>query len=276
MRQAFELWIGNRYVRSRSSNNFVSMISAISMLGIAIAVAVLIVVLSVVNGFERELHDRLLTMTAHASIEGIDGEIQDWRAMSATAVSNPRVRATAPFVTGQALLMFGEALGGAELRGIEPDAENGVADIDSVVTEGRLDSLAPGEFNIVLGVELARALRVAVGDKLTVTLAQGIVTPAGVVPRTKRFTVSGLYRVGMFEYDRRLADPDGSHHRPRRHRLAYRCHHAALQPGDLDDISARQGKSHDHYYSRHDRGGHGDHCHRYGTMNILDRQSPRA
>jgi lipoprotein-releasing system permease protein len=205
MRQAFELWIGNRYVRSRSSNKFVSMISAISMLGIAIAVAVLIVVLSVVNGFERELHDRLLTMTAHASIEGIDGEIQDWRAMSATAVSNPRVRATAPFVTGQALLMFGEALGGAELRGIEPAAENSVANIESVVTDGTLDSLAPGQFNIVLGVELARALRVVVGDKLTVTLAQGIVTPAGVVPRTKRFKVSGLYRVGMFEYDRRLA-----------------------------------------------------------------------
>jgi lipoprotein-releasing system permease protein len=162
-------------------------------------------VLSVVNGFERELHDRLLTMTAHASIEGIEGEIEGWRELSATAAENPRVRATAPFVSGQALLMFGTALGGAELRGVDPAAENRVADIDSVMTAGTLGTLVPGEFNIVLGVELAKALRVDVGDKVTVTLAQGIVTPAGVVPRTKRFTVSGLYRVGMFEYDRRLA-----------------------------------------------------------------------
>jgi lipoprotein-releasing system permease protein len=205
MRPIYEFWIGNRYVRSRSSNHFVSMISAISMLGIAIAVAVLILVLSVVNGFERELHDRLLTMTAHASIEGIEGEIEGWRELSATAAENPRVRATAPFVSGQALLMFGTALGGAELRGVDPAAENRVADIDSVMTAGTLGTLVPGEFNIVLGVELAKALRVDVGDKVTVTLAQGIVTPAGVVPRTKRFTVSGLYRVGMFEYDRRLA-----------------------------------------------------------------------
>lgn len=205
MPQMFELWVGNRYVRARSNNSFVSLISAISMLGIAIAVAVLIVVLSVVNGFERELQDRLLTMTAHASIEGVEGELADWPAMSATAAANPRVSATAPFVTGQGLLVFGEALSGAELRGIDPAAENQVAHVDRVMTTGTLDSLAPGAFNIVLGIELANALHVAVGDKLTVTLAQGIVTPAGVVPRTKRFTVSGLYRVGMFEYDRRLA-----------------------------------------------------------------------
>jgi lipoprotein-releasing system permease protein len=201
----FELWIGNRYVRSRSSNSFVSLISAISMLGIAIAVAVLIVVLSVVNGFERELQERLLTMTAHASIEGIQGELADWPAMAATAAENPQVRTTAPYVSGQSLLVFGEQLSGAELRGIDPVAESAVSNIDEVLTEGRLDSLAAGEFNVVLGVELAAALQVSIGDKVTVTLAQGIVTPAGVVPRTKRFTVSGLYRVGMFEYDRRLA-----------------------------------------------------------------------
>jgi lipoprotein-releasing system permease protein len=187
----FELWIGNRYVRSRSSNSFVSLISAISMMGIAIAVAVLIVVLSVVNGFERELQERLLTMTAHASIEGIEGELDDWPAMAATAAANAEV--------------FGEQLSGAELRGIDPVAESAVSNIDEVLTEGRLDSLAAGKFNVVLGVELADALQISIGDKVTVTLAQGIVTPAGVVPRTKRFTVSGLYRVGMFEYDRRLA-----------------------------------------------------------------------
>ena len=201
----FELWVGNRYVRARSSNGFVSMISAISMLGIAIAVSVLIVVLSVVNGFERELQDRLLTMTAHASIEGVDGELPDWPAMAATAAQNSRVSATAPYVSGQSLLVFGEQLSGAELRGIDATLESRVSNIDNVMTAGRLDSLQPGAFNIVLGVELATALQVGIGDKVTVTLAQGIVTPAGVVPRTKRFTVSGLYRVGMFEYDRRLA-----------------------------------------------------------------------
>ncbi len=201
----FEIWIGNRYVRSSSSNSFVSLISAISMLGIAIAVAVLIVVLSVVNGFERELQERLLTMTAHASIEGIDGELADWPAMAATAAANTQVRTTAPFVSGQSLLVFGEQLSGAELRGIDPVAESEVSNIDAVLTAGRLDTLAAGQFNIVLGVELANVLQVGIGDKVTVTLAQGIVTPAGVVPRTKRFTVSGLYRVGMFEYDRRLA-----------------------------------------------------------------------
>jgi lipoprotein-releasing system permease protein len=205
MARRFEYWIGNRYVRSRSGNRFVSLISAISMAGIAIAVAVLIVVLSVVNGFERELQDRLLTMTAHASIEGIDGELSDWGAMAATAGQDERVQSTAPYVSGQSLLVFGEQLSGAELRGIDPVAESQVSSIDEVMTDGRLDSLTDGEFNIVLGVELAGVLDVAIGDKVTVTLAQGIVTPAGVVPRTKRFTVSGIYRVGMFEYDRRLA-----------------------------------------------------------------------
>jgi lipoprotein-releasing system permease protein len=165
----------------------------------------LIVVLSVVNGFERELQDRLLTMTAHANIEGMEGELSDWPALAATAAQDPRVRSSAPYVSGQSLLVFGEQLSGAELRGIDPAAEAEVSRIDEVMTDGRLDSLASGEFNIVLGIELADALAVSIGDKVTVTLAQGIVTPAGVVPRTKRFTVSGIYRVGMFEYDRRLA-----------------------------------------------------------------------
>lgn len=205
MYRGFEFWIGNRYVRSRSSNNFVSLISAISILGIAIAVAVLIIVLSVVNGFDRELRERLLTMTAHGNVEAVDGELNDWLAMSAKAMSNPRVRAAAPYVSGQALLVIGERLSGVEMRGIEPAAEALVSGVESVMTEGQLDSLGSGTFNIVLGVELANALQAGIGDKVTVILAQGIVTPAGVLPRTKRFTVSGLYRVGMFEYDRRLA-----------------------------------------------------------------------
>jgi lipoprotein-releasing system permease protein len=203
--QGFEYWIGSRYVRSRSNNSFVSLISAISMLGIAIAVMVLIVVLSVVNGFERELKDRLLAMTAHASIEGVEGELADPSGLIDIAVSNSRVSAAAPYVDGQALLVFEKQLSGAALRGIDPQLEEAVSGIGGVMQTGSLADLTAGEFNIVLGIELADAMRVGVGDKVTVTLAQGIVTPAGIVPRTKRFTVSGIYRVGMYEFDRRLA-----------------------------------------------------------------------
>jgi len=205
MRYWFEFWVGRRYVRSRSSNSFVSLISAISMLGIAIAVAVLIIVLSVVNGFERELQNRLLAMSAHASIEDPRGQLDNWRLRVDQARSNARVNAAAPYIDGQALLVAGNKLSGVELRGIEPQLEDQVSGISSVITAGGLSDLQPGSFNILLGSELAQALDVAVGDKLTVTLAEGIVTPAGVLPRTKRFTVAGFYRVGMYEFDRRLA-----------------------------------------------------------------------
>ena len=124
MMAAWEYWVGNRYVRSKSGNRFVSLISAISMLGIAIAVMVLIVVLSVVNGFERELKDRLLAMTAHASIEGAEGQLADWQTVAATAAANPRVLGSAPYIDGQALLVAGAALSGAELRGVDPARES--------------------------------------------------------------------------------------------------------------------------------------------------------
>jgi lipoprotein-releasing system permease protein len=181
------------------------MISAISMLGIAIAVTVLIVVMSVVNGFERELKDRLLAMTAHASIENVDGELMSSAELIDIAQKNSRVRAVAPYVDGQALLVFEKQLSGAELRGIEPEAEDAVSGVGGVMQQGQLGELEAGAFKVVLGVELADALQLDIGDKVTVTLAQGRVTPAGVIPRTKRFTVSGLYRVGMYEFDRRLA-----------------------------------------------------------------------
>lgn len=205
MARRFETWIGGRYVRSRSSSNFVSMISLISMLGIAIAVTVLIVVMSVVNGFERELKDRLLAMTAHATIEDMDGKLTGFDGLLDTAKANSRVRAAAPYVEGQALLLFENELSGAELRGIEPSSENEVSGVGGVMRSGQLDELTAGAFNIVLGEELANALGAAVGDKVLVTLAEGRVTPAGVIPRSKRFTVSGTYRVGMYEFDRRLA-----------------------------------------------------------------------
>ncbi len=175
------------------------------MLGIAIAVAVLIVVLSVVNGFERELKDRLLAMSAHASIESSEEGLADWRNWVLIAEAEPDVAAAAPYVDGQGLLVHGNQLSGAEFRGIDPELESRVSGVGDTVIEGDLGTLEAGSFNIVLGVELADELRASIGDKITLTLAQGIVTPAGVVPRTRRFTVSGIYRVGMYEFDRRLA-----------------------------------------------------------------------
>ena len=205
MKSHFELWMGQRYVRAKSSNSFVSLISAISMLGIAIAVTVLIVVMSVVNGFERELQGRLLTMTSHGVIEDIDGTLTDSDALIELASDIPGVRAAAPYVDGQALLVFEKQISGAELRGVDPARESLVSGLPNVMQSGSLNDLAAGEFNIVLGVELANALQVGVGEKVTITLAQGRVTPAGVIPRMKRFTVAGIYRVGMYEFDRRLA-----------------------------------------------------------------------
>ena len=201
----YEVWIGRRYLWSRSRNSFVSLISLISLAGIAIAVSVLILVLSVVNGFQRELKDRLLTMTAHASIEGVNGVLKDWEFLMDMAPANPRVVAAAPFLDGQALMIFDQALSGVELRGVDPLAESQVSGVGDVFVEGALADLAAGRFRIALGSELAASLGVAVGDKVTITLADGIVTPVGLVPRTKRFVVSGIYRVGMYEFDRRLA-----------------------------------------------------------------------
>ena len=201
----YEFWIGGRYVRSRSSNRFVSLISAISMLGIAIAVAVLIIVLSVVNGFERELRERLLAMSAHATVEDASGRLADWSRWVERAQEHPAVSAAAPYVEGQALLVHGERLSGAGLRGIDPELERSVSGVSGVMRAGELDKLEPGSYGIVLGIELAETLAADLGDRITVTLAEGMVTPVGVLPRQRVFTVSGIYRVGMYEFDRRLA-----------------------------------------------------------------------
>ena len=179
----FETWIGNRYVRSRSRNSFVSLISAISMLGIAIAVLVLIVVMSVVNGFERELKDRLLAMTAHASIEDVDGQLRSFEALHEVALGNPRVVAAAPYIDGQALLVSGTEVSGAELRGIEPALEHAVSGIGDVMQSGELEGLVAGKFNIVLGVELAEALGVMPHRALAVS----VVAPDARAPEPARW-----------------------------------------------------------------------------------------
>jgi lipoprotein-releasing system permease protein len=196
--------IGRRYVRARTSNGFVSFISLISMFGVAIGIAVLIVVLSVVNGFERELTNRLLAMSSDATIEGFGGVLDDWEARAAQAVTDPEVEASAPYVEDKALLAAGDAVSGIVLRGVLPEREADVVALDRMLQSGSFDALRPRGYGIVLGSDLAAALGVGVGDKVVAMIADGIVTPAGVVPRMRRFEVIGTFRAGMYEFDRRF------------------------------------------------------------------------
>ncbi len=201
----FELFIGLRYLRARGRNRFISFISLISMLGIALGVAVLIVVLSVMNGFERELRERILNMTAHATITGFGEALPDWRAVAEFAAGYPQVEAAAPYIEGQGLLLAGQVLSGVALRGIEPSLEATVAGIDTLMIEGSLDALQAGQWRVVLGEELARALSVGLGERVILVIPEGSVTPMGLMPRMRSFTVSGIFRAGMFEFDRSIA-----------------------------------------------------------------------
>ncbi len=201
----YELLIGLRYTRAKRRNHFISFISLISMLGIGLGVAALIVVLSVMNGFQKELRTRILGVASHIQITGINGELSDWPAIAAQAKQHPDVRAAAPFVQSQAMFTFDGGVKGALVRGIDPEQEDRVADFRKTIKSGSLDDLRPGEFGVVLGADLARALRVFTGDKVTLIAPQGTVTPAGVLPRLKSFKVVGIFEVGMYEYDSGLA-----------------------------------------------------------------------
>ncbi|MEW5966190.1 MAG: lipoprotein-releasing ABC transporter permease subunit [Pseudomonadota bacterium] len=201
----FELLIGLRYTHAKRRNHFISFISIVSMAGIALGVTALIVVLSVMNGFQEELRARILGVAAHLEISGPGERIADWRAVMAHAKQHPDVVASAPFVNSQGMLANGEFVRGAVIRGVAPELENQVADFAAYMTSGRLDDLRPGEFGILLGAELARALYVAPGDKVVLLSPQGNITPAGVMPRVKQFTVAGIFEAGMFEYDSGLA-----------------------------------------------------------------------
>ncbi|HTQ76951.1 MAG TPA: lipoprotein-releasing ABC transporter permease subunit [Burkholderiales bacterium] len=201
----YELLVGLRYTRAKRRNHFISFISLLSMAGIALGVAALIVVLSVMNGFQKELRTRILGVASHVQVSGADNRLADWQPVAKLALEDPRVVAAAPFVDAQGMLAEGERVRGSVIRGILPERERQVADLGSHMRAGSLASLKPGEFNIVLGSELARALGALPGDKVVLIAPQGQVTPAGVIPRLKRFTVSGIFEVGMFEYDSGLA-----------------------------------------------------------------------
>lgn len=199
------VYIGLRYTRARRRNHFISFISTISMLGIALGVTALITVLSVMNGFEKELRERILGVVSHLTVRGADGPLRDWDALASELRERPGVVGAAPFVSAEGMISNGPRVAGAMLRGVLPAVEGEVSELPRKMRVGRLDDLEPGEFGIVLGRELARALGVAPGDRVVVITPQASVTPAGFLPRLKRFTVVGIFEIGMFEYDSALA-----------------------------------------------------------------------
>jgi len=200
-----ELYIGLRYTRAKRRNGFVSFIALLSMLGIALGVAALIVVLSVMNGFGKELRERTLGMTAHATVTGQDGRLDDWLGMQAKVSKHSNVVATAPFTQNEAMLSNRSRVSGAIIRGVFPKLEPEVSEIDKKMVSGKLSDLKPGEFGIILGRELANAMGVFEGEKVTVVTPQANVTPVGVMPRLKRFTVVGVFEAGMHQFDRSMA-----------------------------------------------------------------------
>jgi lipoprotein-releasing system permease protein len=209
MNLPYELQIGWRYTRSGRSgrrNGFISFISGVSMLGIALGVAALIIVLSVMNGFQKEVRDRMLSVIAHVEIYAAGGAaLPDWQATAALARREPQVIGAAPFVAAQALVARGEDMRGAIVRGIEPAAEASVTDLAARLGKTALAPLVSGGWNIALGSELARAMGARVGDKVTIVAPGGQLTPAGVVPRLKQFTLVGIFDTGHYEYDSGLA-----------------------------------------------------------------------
>jgi len=201
----YELFIGLRYTRAKRRNHFISFISLVSILGVALGVAALIVVLSVMNGFQKEIQARILGVTPHLQVYSENGQISNWKPVLDTVSGYPGVKAAAPFVNGQGMLALGDNVQGVMVRGIQPRAENRLIGLASKIKQGNLSSLQPGRFDIVLGVDLARALGVQLDDKILLITPQGQITPAGMLPRLKQFNVSGIFEIGMAPYDSSLA-----------------------------------------------------------------------
>jgi len=204
----FEWLVGIRYTRAgrRSGrNSFISFISLISMAGIALGVAALIVVLSVMNGFQKEVRDRMLSVLSHIEVFDATGSLPDWQRTALEAKRDKEVIGTAPYISEEVMLMQDGKMHGALIRGVLPQQEPNVSDVASQVIHGSFDALKAGEFNIVLGSELARSMQVEVGDRVTLVAPQGQVTPAGVVPRMKAFHVVGIFEAGHYEFDSTFA-----------------------------------------------------------------------
>ena len=205
----YELKIGWRYTRQgrrgQKKNGFISFISVMSVASIALGVMALIVVLSVMNGFQKEVRDRMLSVIPHIEVLSYEGAMADWKTPATIVEQNPHVKGVAPFSSGQGLLSTGRNVRGVLLRGIDPQREPTVSDINKQMFTGSLSDLKVGEYNIVLGLDLARLLGVRVGDKVNVIIPQGRATPAGIVPRMRAFTVTGIFSSGHYEYDSSMA-----------------------------------------------------------------------
>ncbi|AEG31845.1 lipoprotein-releasing ABC transporter permease subunit [Thiomicrospira cyclica] len=196
-----ELLLGTRYIRAKRRNGFISFISMSSMIGIALGVMALITVMSIMNGFQHELRERILGMTAHMTISDRPSYLADWQATRELALQHSQVIGAAPNIQEQAMLSHRDRVQGVMVRGVLPELETQVANIEQILTLGSWDRLMPGEFGVILGQDLAINLGVAVGDQITLLAPQGAVTPVGVVPRVKRVTVTGVFNAGMYEYD---------------------------------------------------------------------------
>jgi lipoprotein-releasing system permease protein len=197
----YELFIGLRYTRAKKRNHFISFISLISLMGITLGMTALITVMSVMNGFQKEVRTRILGVASHVQIGSMHGNLSHWQQTAEEAVRHPDVEAAAPYVAAQGMLSHNQVVQGVLVRGILPAMEDKVADFAETMVSGELDHLAPGEFGIVIGMELARAMGTFVGDKIVLISPQGQTTPAGILPRLKQFTVVGIFEVGHFEYD---------------------------------------------------------------------------
>ncbi len=201
----YELFIGLRYMRARRRNHFISFISLISVLGIAIGVIALITVLSVMNGFQKELKDRTLGMASHATVLERSENLSNWRIVAGQIEGHPEVEGVAPYFRAEGMLVNNKQVSGTVIRGILPEEEPKVSEIAEKMIEGEFNNLRSGEFGIILGKELSRALHVLTGDKVTLVAPQANITPAGIMPRLKRFTVVGIFEIGMQEFDSALA-----------------------------------------------------------------------
>ena len=204
MFNSFETMIGLRYVRARRRNHFISFISMSSMIGVALGVMALITVISVMNGFEKELKDRILGMASHAVIEELNG-LKDWQLVINNIKDHPEIVGAAPYFHAEGMLTKDKIVNGVIIRGILPDEETNVAIVAEKMIEGDLNDLISTEFNIILGAELVRKLNLEIGDKVTLVAPQVNFTPAGILPRLKRFTLIGIFEVGMHEFDSGLA-----------------------------------------------------------------------
>ncbi|MGC9456305.1 MAG: lipoprotein-releasing ABC transporter permease subunit [Halothiobacillaceae bacterium] len=205
MFRPYELFVGLRYTGAKRRNHFISFISATSVLGIVLGVMALIVVISVMNGFQDELRKRILGMTAHATVTQYGGALTDWQTVADRVAAESRVLASAPYIEAEAMLSAQPEVSGAIVRGVRPALEDGVTDIGQHIVAGDFDALEPGSYGIVLGRELADSLGVGVGDSLMLITANVAITPVGALLRERRFTVVGIFQVGMFEYDRGTA-----------------------------------------------------------------------